>query len=206
MIQESQFKSIIPDVNWIYASKYIGLFDKVLPAYDINTPLRQAQFLAQITQESGGFKYTIENLNYSANALYAVFRKYFPTLAAAQAYARQPEKIANKVYANRLGNGNEASGDGYKYRGRGLIQLTGKDNYASFGSSAKIDAVNNPAQVATPQYALASACWFWKSRNINKYADQDDVVMVTKMINGGTNGLASREQYLEEYKKLLGVS
>lgn len=206
MIQESQFKSIIPDVTWNYAAKYVALFDQVLPSYGIDTPLRQAHFLAQVAHESGGFKYAVENLNYSANALYAVFRKYFPSLAVADGYARQPEKIANKVYANRLGNGDEASGDGYKYRGRGLIQLTGKDNYTSFGAKAQIDAVGNPDIVATPEYSLASACWFWQSRNLNKYADADDVVMVTKRINGGTNGLENREHFLEEFKKLLGVS
>lgn len=205
MISQDGFKAVIPDVNWDYAKQYIGFFDSVLPSYQINTPLRQAHFLAQVAHESGGFKFVKENLNYSAKALYAVFRKYFPNLDTANAYARQPEKIANKVYANRLGNGSEASGEGWKYRGRGLIQLTGKSNYNSFSSSAGIDAVANPDLVATPEYALASACWYWKSRNINQYADADDIHMVTKRVNGGTNGLESRQHYLEEFKRLLGV-
>lgn len=205
MINEADFKRIIPDVSWQRAQPYLPLFETVLPSYGIDTPLRQAHFLAQITHESGGFKYAKENLNYSAKALYAVFRKYFPNMDTANAYARKPEQIANKVYANRMGNGSEASGDGYKYCGRGLIQLTGKDNYTQFGSAAGIDAVGNPEQVSQPKWALASACWFWKQRNLNRYADDDDIVMVTKRINGGTNGLSSRQHFLEEYKKLLGV-
>ncbi len=205
MIDQANFKAIVPDVNWSYAQQYVSFFDTVLPKYNIDTPLRQAHFLAQVAHESGGFKFVKENLNYSAKALYGVFRKYFPSLDAANLYARKPEKIANKVYANRLGNGPESSGEGYKYRGRGLIQLTGKANYTSFSGSAGIDAVANPDQVASPEFALASACWYWQSRKINQYADADDIHMVTKRVNGGYNGLESRMHYLEEFKKLLNV-
>lgn len=205
MISEGEFKAVIPDVNWTYAQNYIGLLVTVLPKYGIDTPLRQAHFLAQVAHESGGFKFVEENLNYSAKALYGVFRKYFPNLEAAEGYARQKQKIANKVYANRLGNGSEASGDGWKYRGRGLIQLTGKANYQSFSNSAGIDAVANPEQVATPEYAMASACWYWQSRKINQYADADDLYMVTKRVNGGTNGIESRQHYLDEFKRLLKI-
>lgn len=205
MISEQEFKLIIPDVNWKYAQSYVSMFDTVLPRYAINTSLRKAHFLAQVAHESGGFKFVSENLNYSAKALYGVFRKYFPTLAVAETYARQPEKIANKVYADRMSNGNEASGDGWKYRGRGLIQLTGKDNYSKFSRDTHQDFIANPDLVATSEWALASACWFWKQRDINRYADADDIHMVTKKINGGYNGIENRQHFLDEFKKLYGI-
>lgn len=205
MITKEEFQSVVPDVNWQYAAPYLDIIDEVLDSYEINTPIRKAHFLAQISHESGSFKFVKENLNYSANALYGVFRKYFPTLAAAALYARQPEKIANKVYANRMGNGDEASGEGWKYRGRGLIQLTGKDNYSAFSADVGQDFVSNPDLLTQPEWALASACWFWKKRGINKFADEDDIHMVTKKINGGFNGLEDRQHFLEEYKKLYDI-
>lgn len=205
MITEENFKALIPDVNWNYAKQYVPLFETVLPQYDINTSLRKAHFLAQVAHESGGFKYVVENLNYSAKALYGVFRKYFPTMDAANLYARQPQKIANKLYANRMGNGNETSNDGWNYRGRGLIQLTGKDNYQALSTTTGKDFIATPELVEQPEWALTSACWFWKNRNINKYADADDIHMVTKLINGGTNGLANRQHYLDEFKKLYAI-
>jgi putative chitinase len=205
MITEAEFNAVVPDVNWNYAKPYVPLFTDIVDKYEINTPLRKAHFLAQITHESGGFKYTKENLNYSGKALYSVFRKYFPTLDSTTNYARKPEKIANKVYANRMGNGNESSGEGWKYRGRGVIQLTGKSNYEAFSKTANQDFVTNPDLVATPEWALASACWFWKQRKINQYADADDIHMVTKRINGGFNGLEHRQHYLDEYKKLFNI-
>ncbi|GAB5399467.1 MAG: glycoside hydrolase family 19 protein [Aureisphaera sp.] len=205
MITEENFKKIIPDVSWGNASKYVNLFDTTLPTYGIDTPLRKAHFLAQVAHESGGFKFVVENLNYSAKALYGVFRKYFPTMDLANQYARQPEKIANRVYANRMENGNEASGDGWKFKGRGLIQLTGKSNYKLFSNDAQQDFLDQPDLIASPQWALASACWFWKKNNINRYADTDDIHMVTKKINGGYNGLQSRQHFLDEFKKLYGI-
>ncbi len=205
MITEQNFNEVVPDVNWNYAKNYVPLFDTVLPKYGIDTPLRKAHFLAQVAHESGGFKFVVENLNYSANALYNVFRKYFPNLEIANEYARQPEKIANRVYANRMGNGDEASGDGWKYKGRGLIQLTGKDNYYQLSKTTNQYFVTEPELVAQPKWALTSACWFWKKNNINKYADEDDVHMVTKRINGGYNGLQDRQHYLEEFKKIFNV-
>ena len=205
MITKEEFQALVPDVSWKYVSPYLDIYEAVLDKYEINTPLRKAHFLAQVSHESGSFKYVKENLNYSANALYAVFRKYFPTLAAAELYARQPEKIANKVYANRMGNGDEASGEGWKYRGRGLIQLTGKDNYTSFSADTGQDFVGNPDLVTQPEWALSSACWFWKKRNINRFADEDDIHMVTKRINGGFNGLEDRQHFLDEYKKLYNI-
>ncbi|MFT5645398.1 MAG: putative chitinase [Aureispira sp.] len=205
MITKDNFRTIIPDVNWKYAEKYLSLLDITLPQYGIDTSLRKAHFLAQITHESGGFKFTTENLNYSGNALYSVFRKYFPTLDSTVDYQRKPEKIANKVYANRLENSEEASGDGWRFRGRGLIQLTGKANYHSFSIATNQNFIKNHDLVATPEWALASACWFWKKNGINKYADADDIHMVTKRINGGFNGIEIRQHFLDEYKKLYGI-
>lgn len=203
MVATEQMKSIIPDMNWEKAQSYIPHINSVLPKYGIDTTLRMAHFLAQLSHESGGLRYTEENLNYSAQALRNTFKKYFDTLELAQKYERQPEKIANRVYANRMGNGDEASGDGWKYRGRGLIQLTGKENYQNFGNAHGVDCVNNPDLLLNPEWALTSACWYWKKNNINKYADADDIHMVTKRINGGTNGLLHRQHYLESYKKLF---
>ena len=205
MITPDNFKAIIPDVNWNSAQQYINLFDTILPQYDIDTPLRKAHFLAQVAHESGGFRFVSENLNYSAKALYGVFRKYFPTMDIANQYARNPEKIANKVYANRMGNGPETSGDGWNYRGRGLIQLTGKLNYQTLSETVGQDFISNPEKVSEPEWALTSACWYWQKRKINRYADTDDIHMVTKLINGGYNGLQSRQHFLEEFKKLYNV-
>lgn len=173
--------------------------------FQINTPLRLAHFLAQCGHESAGFKATQENLNYSAAGLNKIFGKYFRTVNAAS-YARQPEKIASRVYANRMGNGDEASKEGYKYRGRGYIQLTGKDNYSAFNDSVDDDVINNPDLVSS-KYALLSAAWYWNSRSLNNTADQgatDAAVMaVTKKVNGGTIGLADRIKHFKEYYALL---
>jgi len=174
--------------------------------FQINTPLRLAHFLAQCGHESGGFRVTQENLNYSAKGLAGIFKKYFPTEAAATPYARQPQKIANKVYANRMANGSEASGDGYKFRGRGYIQLTGRDNYTQFGKAIGVDIPSNPDSVATT-YALASAAWFWSKNGLNKLADagasDSAVTSITKRVNGGTIGLADRIKHFKEYYHLL---
>lgn len=175
-----------------------NVFDEipaVMEKFQINTTLRLSHFLAQCAHESGNFKATTENLNYSAKSLRAVFGKYFPDDATAAAYERKPEKIANIVYANRMGNGDKASGDGYKYRGHGYIQLTGKDNHAAFGKVVPEDIVANPDLVAT-KYPLLSAAWFWNSRNLNALADKGatdaDVTAITKKVNGGTHGLEDR--------------
>jgi putative chitinase len=205
MITEEEFKTSVPDLNWEYFKPYVSMLEATLPAYNINTPIRTAHFLAQIAHESAGFRALSENLNYSAIALTKVFRKYFPTVESTAGFARIPEKIANKVYASRLGNGDEASGDGWKFRGRGLIQITGKNNYKLFSQATNQDFLASPDGVATPEYALSSACWFWKRKNINKYADQDDVHMVTKAVNGGFNGLPSREHFLQEFKNVYHI-
>ena len=174
--------------------------------FQINTPLRLAHFLAQCGHESGGFRLTKENLNYSAKGLNGIFKKYFPTLESALPYERKPEKIANKVYGNRMGNGSEASGDGAKYCGRGYIQLTGKDNYQAFFKSINLPVDTDPNLVATT-YALQSAAWFFSKNKLHIIADQgatDAVVTsVTKRVNGGTIGLADRIKHFKEYHNLL---
>lgn len=183
---------------------YAAAINLCLEENKINTSMRIAQFLAQIAHESGCLRYTAENLNYSAQALMQVFGKYFPTEALANAYARQPEKIANRVYASRMGNGNEASGDGWRYRGRGFIQLTGKSNYASMSQDEGVDFVSNPDLCAQdPQWIVGAAGWFWTKNNLNALADQDNIKAITKKINGGYNGLSDREAYLKIAKRVL---
>ena len=184
----------------------IAQIPAVMEKFQINTPLRLAHFLAQCGHESGGFRLTKENLNYSAKGLMGIFKKYFPTEALANQYARKPEKIANKVYGGRMGNGPEASGDGAKYCGRGYIQLTGKDNYTAFGKSINEDLTVDPTVVAG-KYALLSAAWFFSKNGLHKLADggaTDAVVtQITKRVNGGTIGLADRIKHFKEYHTLL---
>ena len=178
----------------------------VMESFGVNTPLRLAHFLAQCGHESGGFRLTQENLNYSAKGLMGIFKKYFPTQALADAYARKPEKIANRVYGNRMGNGPEASGEGFKFRGRGYIQLTGKQNYTAFDAAVPDDILANPDLVST-KHALASAAWFWKKNGLNLIADtgssNEVVTKITKRVNGGTIGLADRIKHFKEYHALL---
>jgi len=174
--------------------------------FELNTPLRLAHFLAQCGHESGGFKATSENLNYGAKGLLGIFKKYFPTEAKAKEYERKPEKIANLVYGGRMGNGPEASGEGFKFRGRGYIQLTGKDNYKAFDAVVPEDILANPELVAS-KYPLLSAAWFFHKNGLHKIADggaTDAVVTsVTKRVNGGTIGLADRIKHFKEYYNLL---
>jgi putative chitinase len=175
--------------------------------YKVNTLLRLSHFLAQCGHESANFRAVKENLNYSAEGLNKTFKKYFPTLESAKDYARQPERIASKVYANRMGNGNETSKDGFKYLGRGFIQLTGKANYLEFDKSVPEDILANPELVAI-KYPLASAAWFWDKNGLNTIADKgatDAVVKsITKRVNGGTIGLEDRIQHFNEFYSLLG--
>jgi putative chitinase len=174
--------------------------------FELNTSLRLAHFLAQAGHESGGFKAVNENLNYGAKGLLGIFKKYFPTEAKAVLYERKPEKIANLVYGGRMGNGPEATGDGYKFRGRGYIQLTGRDNYTAFSKAINEDLTANPDLVAT-KYPLLSAAWFFHKNGLHKIADggaTDAVVTsVTKRVNGGTIGLADRIKHFKEYYELL---
>ena len=174
----------------------------VLPEYEINTSERVAAFLAQCTHESGGFKRLKENLNYKWESLRRVFPKYFPTDELAQEYAHKPEKIANRVYASRMGNGDESSGDGFRYCGRGLIQLTGKNNYTKFAESIGMAVEEVPSLLETFEGAVKSACWFWKTNNLNQYADVGDILTMTKRINGGTIGLEDR---IKHYNHALEV-
>jgi len=184
----------------------IAMIPEVASKFEINTPLRLAHFLAQCGHESGGFKLTKENLNYSAKGLNGIFKKYFPTLESAVPYERKPEKIANKVYGGRMGNGLEASGEGWKFHGRGFIQLTGKDNYTAFTKSIGEDCIANPDLVAS-KYALASAAWFFNKNGLHKMADgganDATVTSITKRVNGGTIGLPDRIKHFNEYYKLL---
>ena len=172
--------------------------------YEINTVNRAAGFLAQCGHESAGFTILKENLNYSAEGLNKIFKKYFPTLADAQPYHRQPEKIANKVYGGRMGNGPESSGDGFKFCGRGAIQLTGRDNYTKFAKSVGMTVEEAVADLETLDGAIESACWFWKTNGLNAICDTDDIVKMTKRINGGTIGLEDRKKHYAEAKHLLG--
>ena len=175
--------------------KYKTLFAN----YYINTPLRVAHFMAQIHHESG-LKPVGENLNYSKDALLKTFGKYFNDETAAL-YARQPQRIGNKVYANRMGNGNEASAEGYKYRGRGFIQITGKDNYRMLSKDTRVDFLTNPDLLLTEVNSLISALWYWNKHNINALADKNDLKGVTRTINGGFNGLAHRNELFNKYYK-----
>ncbi|TAN62984.1 MAG: glycoside hydrolase family 19 protein [Magnetospirillum sp.] len=161
--------------------------------WNIDTPLRLAAFLAQIAHESGQLRTVIENLNYSAEALLRVFPRHFDAAGAA-AYARQPERIAARVYANRMGNGDEASGDGWRYRGRGLIQITGHDNYAACGTALGLglDLIAQPELLEQPAAAARSAAWFWHRHDLNRLADARDIETITRRINGGLTGLDDR--------------
>ena len=190
--------SIIPRV-------VIDKIPLVMDKFTINTPLRLAHFLAQVSHESGIFKVSIENLNYSAKGLLATFPKYFD-VATATAYEKKPEKIANLVYANRMGNGDKSSGDGYKFRGRGYIQLTGHDNYANFDKTVIEDVLASPELVAT-KYPLLSAAWFWNKAKINTVADggptSEVVAKVTRKVNGGVIGLDDRIKHFYQFHNLL---
>lgn len=198
-ITVEQFKELFPkNVN---AQEWVEAMNDILPDFEINTPKRVAAFLAQCGHESGGFMTLKENLNYSAQGLNNIFKKYFPTLADAEPYARQPEKIANKVYANRMGNGPESSGDGWKYRGRGPIQLTGKDNYRAFATDYFEDPetlLNDPDLLIDHiPTSLLAAVWFWQKNKLNVQADAGDIKLMTKKINGGYIGLEDRIKHYE---------
>ena len=199
----SQLKQMVPGIT--HVDHWIEAFDQLLPDYEINTPKRIAAFIAQCAHESGGFRFLKENLNYKAESLMKTFPKYFSDRDTANAYAKQPAKIANRVYANRMGNGDEASGDGYKYCGRGLIQLTGKSNYSWFAASLEISPEEASAYLETFEGAAQSACWFWESNNLNVEADAGDIKKMTKKINGGYIGLDDRVKHYEHALHILGA-
>lgn len=177
----------------------INKYRTLLRNYEVNTPIRIAHFFAQLEHESG-LKPISENLNYSRLRLTQIFPKYFKDMATAQHYANKPEMIANRVYANRMGNGNEQSGHGFLYRGRGFLQITGRENYLLLSKDTRIDFLNNPDLLLEEANAMISALWFWKKNNLNSFADKDDIIGLTKKINGGLNGIEHRKQLLEKWK------
>jgi len=211
MLTESQLKQMIP------GNKHVGYWhnalEQLLPDYDINTPQRIASFIAQCAHESGNFTTLKENLNYKPATLRRLFPKYFPTDELAEEYCRKPNKqeaIANRIYANRMGNGSEESGDPAKWIGRGLIQLTGRQNYQNFADSIEVDGrpleiTEVPEYLATFEGAAQSACWFWETNKLNQWADAGDILTLTKRINGGTIGLNDRIKHYKHALHVLGV-
>jgi putative chitinase len=203
MITQSQLKSMVHGIT--HVDHWTEVLQQLLPDYEINTPKRMAAFIAQCAHESGGFRFLKENLNYKAESLVRVFPKYFPDINLAKAYEKKPEKIANRVYANRMGNGNEASGDGWRYCGRGLIQLTGKDNYSWFAGSIQVSVEEAAEYLQTFEGAAQSACWFWETNNLNKEADAGDIKTMTRKINGGFIGLEDRIKHYKHALEVLGA-
>lgn len=201
-----QLKQLLPKNP--YVKQWHGALAQLLPDYEINTAQRIAAFVAQCAHESAGFTALKENLNYRAATLRKIFPKYFPDDAIANHYASLPNKqeaIANKVYANRMGNGPEESGDGYRFCGRGLIQLTGRDNYSWFAASLSISVEEASEYLQTFEGAAQSACWFWETNNLNRWADAGDILTLTKRINGGTIGLEDRKKHYEHALHVLGA-
>jgi putative chitinase len=201
-ITREQLAQIIPKNPYI--DQWTDALNKLLPDYEINTPQRVAAFLAQCAHESGGFMFLKENLNYRAESLMRTWPRHFPTMDVANQYARQPERIANRAYANRMGNGPEESGDGARYLGRGLIQLTGKNNYEAFAESIETPLEEIPAYLETFEGAVQSACWFWETNNLNRFADVGDILTMTKRINGGTIGLEDRMKHYAHALEVFG--
>jgi putative chitinase len=191
MVSSEQLKQLHIGPQWVDALN--ATFDR----FNISSPVQQASFIGQCGHECGQFKVLEENLNYRAETLMKLWSKRFPTLEFANQYARNPKKIANMVYSNRMGNRDEASGDGYRFRGRGCIQLTGHANYFHAGQACGQDFVMEPDLVATPQYAAMTAGWFWNTHNLNQYADSRNFVLMTKRINGGTIGLDDRIKHID---------
>ena len=211
MITEAQLRQMIPGNK--HVSYWHNALEQLLPDYDINTPQRIAAFIAQCAHESGNFTTLKENLNYKWETLRRLFPKYFPTDELAKEYANKPNKqeaIANRIYANRMGNGDEASKDGYAFCGRGLIQLTGRQNYQNFADSIEVDGrpldINEvPEYLSCFEGAAQSACWFWETNKLNQWADAGDILTLTKRINGGTIGLNDRIKHYKHALHVLGV-
>ena len=200
ILKREQLQQLLP--NNPYVNDWYEALAQLLPDYDINTPKRIAAFIAQCAHESANFRILKENLNYRAESLVRVWPRHFPNLEIARQYAHQQEKIANRAYANRMGNGNEASGDGWRFCGRGLIQLTGRNNYEAFAESIETPVEEIPEYLMTFEGATQSACWFWETNNLNTWADKGDMVMLTKKINGGDIGLQDR---IKHYNHALHV-
>ena len=188
-----------------YLDYWYDALCEILPEYNINTPHRVAAFIAQCAHESGNFRFLQENLNYRAESLMKTWPRHFPTMEIAKQYERKPEKIANRAYANRMSNGDEASGDGWRYLGRGLIQLTGKDNYSWFAASLEISVEEAAEYLQTFEGAVQSACWFWETNNLNNEADKGDIKTMTRKINGGFIGLEDRIKHYNHALHVLGA-
>lgn len=203
ILTQAQLSQMIPGNQ--YVAEWYEALEQLLPDYEINTPQRIAAFIAQCAHESGGFTAIKENLNYRAVTLRKVFPRYFPNDDIANAYAGKPEMIANRVYGGRMGNGDEHSGDGFRYCGRGLIQLTGHDNYQAFADSVEMAVTDVPDYLATFEGAAQSACWFWEKNNLNTFADTGDIVTITKRINGGTIGIEDRTARYQRALAIMGV-
>ena len=203
IITQEQLAQMVPGNPYI--DHWYEALEQLLPDYDINTPQRVAAFVAQCAHESGGFKFLKENLNYKAESLSRVWPKYFKDPVIAKQYAHNQEMIANRAYGGRMGNGPEESGDGWKFCGRGLIQLTGRSNYQSFADSIETDINDIPEYLQTFEGAVQSACWFWENNNLNKWADAGDVEKMTKIINGGTLGLEDRKKHYQHALHILGA-
>lgn len=199
MVNAEQLKKLHIGEQWVEP------LNETFARFDISTPARQASFIGQASHESGNFKMLVENLNYRAETLMKVWSKRFPTLEFAKQYERDPKKIANSVYANRMGNRDEASGDGYRFRGRGLFQTTGHAGYFHAGKALGEDFVMNPDLVATPRYAALTAGFFWQTHKLNQYADARDFTMMTKKINGGTIGLNDRIKHINHALEVLNA-
>jgi len=200
-----QLRQLIPKNP--YVQQWHNALSQLLPDYEINTKQRIAAFIAQCAHESANFTALKENLNYRAATLRKIFPKYFPTDELAQQYASMPNKqeaIANKVYGNRMGNGPESSGDGYRFCGRGLIQLTGRENYSWFAASLGISVEEASEYLETFEGAAQSACWFWETNKLNQWADAGDILMLTKRINGGPIGLEDRIKHYNHALHVLG--
>jgi putative chitinase len=205
-ITREQLAQIIP--KNLYIDQWCDALNKLLPDYSIDTPERVASFLAQCAHESGGFVFLKENLNYRAASLRKIFPKYFPTDELANQYASLPNKaeaIANRIYANRMGNGPEESGDGFRYCGRGLIQLTGKNNYSNFADSVETPVEETSAYLETFEGAVQSACWFWDTNRLNQFADSGDIDTMTRRINGGLHGIDDRKARYNQALSVLGA-
>lgn len=198
------FTSLAPKADKDIVSALVKNLPELFSTYEINTPLRVAHFLGQTAHESWGFTRIEENLNYSAERLKQVFPRHFRVVDP-KAFEGNPEKIGNYIYANRLGNSDFTSGDGFRYRGRDLIQLTGKYNYQMFGNDLSISLEEVIALLESNEGIGTASCWFWNMRNLNQYADQDNVYVLTRKINGGTHGLESRKKYTDKAKSLLKV-
>lgn len=205
MITAESLKQILPRLPEDKRNAYLPHLQSATAEFEANTPRREAAFLAQLAHESGGLTRFVENLSYGAEGLMRTWPKRFPTLADAKQCERNPEKIANRVYGGRLGNGDEASGDGWRYRGRGPIQITGRDNYKKYGDGLGLDLVSDPDAAASPEAGFRVAGLYWKQNGLNELADKDMFETITKRINGGLTGLEDRRKYYERAKTALGV-